>query len=108
MTDESLQTAYNGILVLFARPELGLSGEHRGVPKLAKELLKKHGEDYTAIGLELHSRECFRCWQAYACAAYKPHTAEQVDEIADLYGGLIRDVADGTRRLVRTTERSTP
>ena len=108
MTDESLQTAYNGILVLFARPELGLSGEHRGVPKLAKELLKKHGEDYTAIGRELHSRECFRCWQAYACAAYKSHTAEQVDEIADLYGGLIRDVADGTRRLVRTTERITP
>ena len=108
MTDESLQTAYNGILVLFARPELGLSGEHRGVPKLAKELLKKHGEDYTAIGRELHDRECFRCWQAHACPAYTPHTPAQADEIADLYGGLIRDVADGTRRVIRTIERIHP
>lgn len=107
MTDEPLQTAYNGILVLFARPELGLSGEHRGVPKLAKDLLKKHGEDYTAIGRELHDRECFLCWQAHACPAYKPHTAAQVDEIAKLYGGLIRDVANGTRRVIRTTERTT-
>lgn len=99
-TDTPAQTALNGIIVIFARPELGLSGEHRGVPALAAELVKKHRDDYVAIGRELHDRECFKCWQAHSCAAYKSHTSEQADEIATFYGGLIRDVAEGKLKLV--------
>ena len=98
-TDAPAQTAVNGIIVIFTRPELGLSGEHRGVPELAAELVKKHGDDYVAIGRELHDRECFKCWQSRSCAAYKPHTEEQAGEIADLYGGLIRDVVEGKLKL---------
>ena len=99
-TDAPAQTAVNGIIVIFTRPELGLSGEHRGVPELAAELVKKHGDDYVAIGRELHDRECFKCWQSHACAAYQPHTSEQSDEIATFYGGLIRGVAEGRLKLV--------
>lgn len=99
-TDAPAQTAVNGIIVIFTRPELGLSGEHRGVPALAAELVKKYGDDYVAIGRELHDRECFKCWQSRSCAAYTPHTSEQVADIADLYGGLVRDVAEGRLKLV--------
>lgn len=100
-TEDDLQTAHNGIIAIFGSPELGLSGEHRGVPSLAKELVKRHGDDYMAIGRELHDRECFLCWQAHSCPAYKPHTGRQVDEIVGLYADLIGGVAEGRIRLAR-------
>ena len=99
-TFEPPQTAINAIIALAGRGDLGLSGHHRSIPDLAGKLAKKHGDDYTSMGRELHDRECFKCWQAYSCAAYKPHTGEQVDEIATFYGDLIRDVVEGRRKLV--------
>lgn len=99
-TFEPPQTAENAIVAIAYRHDLGLSGSHRSIPKLADELAKKHRDDYKSMGRELHDRECFQCWQAYSTPGIKMHTPDQVDEITDLYSGLIADVVEGRRKIV--------